>query len=59
MEGIYLPKEETAKDIGQFRPVSLLNIDGKIFFEILGKRIIDFVRKKQFSRNNFCVKETV
>ena len=36
-EGIYLPKEEESKEIGQFRPISLLNIDGEILFGILAK----------------------
>ena len=31
-EGIYLPKEEESKDIGQFRTISLLNVDGKVYF---------------------------
>ena len=47
-EGIYLPKEESSKEIGQFRPVSLLNIDGKIMFGILAKRIIDFVTENGY-----------
>ena len=47
-EGIYLPKQENAQGIGQFRPVSLLNIDGKIIFGIVANRIIDFVQKNGF-----------
>ena len=47
-EGIYLPKEEDSKDIGQFRPISLLNIDGKIIFGIIAKRIITFVTKNGY-----------
>ncbi|KAL9976249.1 hypothetical protein ACROYT_G013521 [Oculina patagonica] len=30
-EGIYLPKEENAKGIAQFRPISLLNIDANAY----------------------------
>ena len=47
-EGIYLPKEEESKEIGQFRPVSLLNIDGKIMFGVVAKRIITFVTENGF-----------
>ena len=43
-EGIYLPKEENAKGIAQFRPISLLNIDGKILLGIIAKRVIEFVQ---------------
>ena len=43
-EGLYLPKEENSEELGQFRPISLLNIDGKIMFGIIAKRIIDFAR---------------
>ena len=47
-EGIYLLKEETSKDIGQFRPVSLLNIYGKIMFGIIAKRIITFATENGY-----------
>ena len=52
-EGIYLPKEVKSETLGQFRPISLLNIDGKIMFGIIAKRIISFVR------NNGYVDESV
>ena len=47
-EGLYLPKEADSKVLGQFRPVSLLNIDGKIMFGILAKRIIKFVTENGY-----------
>ena len=43
-EGIYLPKQENAEGIGQFRPISLLNIHGKIYFGILATRIVKFLQ---------------
>ena len=43
-EGLYLPKEENSEQPGQFRPILLLNTDGKIIFGIIAKRIIDFAR---------------
>ena len=47
-EGIYLPKEENSKELGQFRPISLLNIDGKVMFGVIANRIIKFVQKNGF-----------
>ena len=43
-EGVYLPKEADAKEIGDFRPISILNVDGKIFFGIIAWRVISFVQ---------------
>ena len=34
-----MPKEKDAKTIGQFRTISLLNVEGKIFLSVLVKRI--------------------
>ena len=42
-EGVFIPKEGKSERIEQFRPISLLNVDGKIFFGILAKRLTDFV----------------
>ena len=42
-EGVYIPKEKNAKTLGQFRPISLLNVDGKIFFGVLARRLTEFV----------------
>ena len=44
-EGVYIPKEENATEIGQFRPISLLNVDGKIFLSVLARRLTVFVMK--------------
>ena len=52
-EGIYLPKEEVSKEIGQFRTISLLNVDGKIYFGILAARVMKFVQ------SNGYINETV
>ena len=38
-EGIYLPKQERSEKLGEFRPISLLNVDGKIMFGILAKYV--------------------
>ena len=47
-EGIYLPKEEESKILGQFRPISLLNIDGKVMFGIIANRIVKFVQSNGY-----------
>lgn len=47
-EGVYIPKEQAAKEIGQFRPISLLNVDGKIFFAVIARRLTSFVQANGF-----------
>ena len=42
-EGIYIPKEEDSQTLPQFRPISLLNVDGKIFNGIIAKRMMTFL----------------
>ena len=34
-DGIYIPKEKNSKNLEQFRPISLLNVEGEIFFKSL------------------------
>ena len=41
--GIYIPKEEKSELLSQFRPISLLNVEGKIFFSVLSRRLSNFV----------------
>ena len=42
-EGIYLPKEEKSVGIGAFRPISLLNVDGKVFFGVIASRLTKYL----------------
>ena len=42
-EGVYIPTEENSATLSQFRPISLLNTDSKIFFGILAKRTMSFL----------------
>ncbi|XP_052236077.1 uncharacterized protein LOC127847893 [Dreissena polymorpha] len=42
-EGIFVPKEEVSKDIGQFRTISLLNVEGKIFMSVVARRLTTFM----------------
>ena len=47
-EGIYIPKEKDSKGLNQFRPISLLNVEGKIFFSIMTSRLTEFVMSNQY-----------
>ena len=47
-EGIFAPKEKDSKDIGQFRTISLLNVEGKIFFAVLAKRLTTFLTDNNY-----------
>ena len=47
-EGIYVPKEDKSTVIGQFRQISLLSIEGKIFYSIVAKRITEFLLKNEY-----------
>ena len=47
-EGCLIPKEKNSKDIGQFRTISLLNVEGKIFFSILAKRLTTYMVENEY-----------
>ena len=47
-EGVWIPKEEKSKEIGQFRIISLLNTEGKIFFSILSRRLSMFLIMNEY-----------
>ena len=42
-DGIHIPKEKDSRKIDQFQPISLLNVEGKIFFGVIAKRMTRFV----------------
>ena len=42
-DGVYIPKEKDSKAINQFRPISLLNVEGKIFFSVMATRLTSFL----------------
>ena len=42
-EGCFIPKEENSTTLNQFRTISLLNVEGKIFLAILAKRFTTFL----------------
>ena len=42
-DGVYIPKEKDSKTIGQFRPISLLNVEGKVFFAVVASRLTKYL----------------
>ncbi|XP_029110644.1 uncharacterized protein LOC108923472 [Scleropages formosus] len=42
--GIFISKEKEAFGVGQFRPISLLNVEGKIFFSVVGRRLVEYLK---------------
>ena len=47
-EGVFIPKEEGAKTVDKFRTISLLNVEGKLFFSLKADRITSFLLKNSF-----------
>lgn len=55
-EGCFIPEEENSKGIKQFRAISLLNIEGKIFLGILAKRLTSFMLDGTWVHGYVCPK---
>ncbi|XP_028292553.1 uncharacterized protein LOC114455485 [Gouania willdenowi] len=47
-EGVWIPKEEKSQNINQFRAISLLSVEGKIFFSLVSRRLTDFLLKNSY-----------
>ena len=47
-EGIFTPKEKDSKDVTQFRTISLLNVEGKIFFSVLSRRLSSYLLNNKY-----------
>ena len=47
-EGCFLPKENNASRIGEFRTVSLLNVEGKTYKGLLAKKLTKFAVVNQY-----------
>ena len=45
-EAVYLPKEQDAESLGQFRPISIINVACKIFMGILAKRTVTSTKQR-------------
>ncbi|XP_078617582.1 uncharacterized protein LOC144885536 [Branchiostoma floridae x Branchiostoma japonicum] len=41
--GVLIPKEKDSSTINQFRNISLLNVEGKLFFSVVAKRLTSFL----------------
>ncbi|KAI8485265.1 hypothetical protein Bbelb_370120 [Branchiostoma belcheri] len=41
--GVLIPKEKVSSSIKQFRNISLLNVEGKLFFTVLAKRLPSYL----------------
>ena len=41
-DGVFIPKEDGAKKVEEFRTISLLNVEGKLFFALKAKRLLTF-----------------
>ena len=42
-EGVFIPKVDNASTVQKFRTISLLNVEGKLYFALKSNRIVDFV----------------
>ena len=47
-EGVLIPKEDGAKEIGKFRTISLLNVEGKLFWKLKANAFTTFIMRNQY-----------
>lgn len=47
-EGVWIPKEENARNLEQFRTISLLSVESKTFFKILSNCLMEFLLKNTY-----------
>ena len=47
-EGVFIPKEEVSSKISQFRPIALLNVEGKIYLSVLARRLTRYLLANGF-----------
>ena len=47
-EGCFVPKEKDSSTVKQFRTISLLNVEGKIFFSVFGKRMAAYMTNNDY-----------
>ena len=46
--GVLIPKEKDASEFTQFRPICLLNVEGKIFFSIVSRRLSTYLERNEY-----------
>ncbi len=46
--GIFIPKERNSTTINQFRSIALLNVEGKLFFSVLARRMTNFLSSNHY-----------
>jgi hypothetical protein len=56
--GYFIPKEENSETLKQFRTISLLNIEGKIFLAILAKRMTTYMLDNIDIAVSGCIEHT-
>lgn len=42
-DGCFVPKEKGSLEIGQFRTISVLSVEARIFFAVLARRITTYM----------------
>ena len=47
-EGCFVPKEKDSRTVEQFRTISLLSVECKIFFSILSRRLTSYLTSNQY-----------
>ena len=47
-DGVYIPKEQNSTEINQFRPISLLNVEGKIFFSVMASCLTKYLTENGY-----------
>ena len=45
---VWIPKEENSIGVGSFRPISLLNVEGKILFRVIARRMTSFLLQNKY-----------
>lgn len=55
---VSIPKEKDSREIGQVPSIALLNVDGKIFFSVLARRMANFLLENGFPGFPGCVEQS-